>query len=408
VHVEFADHPRQASVVVFEAGGGESNRLVVAREAGGLRIHDDGAPLEIGNGCRRDALHEAWCKVSILHASLGDQDDTFDGPARHVVTVSGDDGNDRLSGAGNLSGGPGDDLLEGGPRGDSLDGGGGSDVLHGGPGGDLLADGDRVETGIGPDLLDGGADRDSVIMERAGPVAVDLLTGGGQGEVGEGDTYLNVEDVGAKAPAVRLLGDGRGNYLIGYGGPTVLDGRTGDDHLSAVSNSRDALRGGPGNDRLDLNLGVLSHSDEPDDISCGPGRDTVEYPIPFQFVPPDCERVTYFDDELSYVLHGRLPSAAARLASVTPAFCSWRRSRPCRTVWAARSANGDPAGTGPLVVRRLQVTRRGGYGHRVALRLLPAGRRLLARHHTVRVRIGRLRDHSIRGGFVMELRLAAK
>jgi hemolysin type calcium-binding protein len=404
VEVVDDDNPHGGPYVQFTGGPGEANRVTVVAQHGGLRIRDDGAPLRVGLRCEQISTNEAVCDPPDLIATLGDRDDTLT-TAKRVVALGGD-GDDTLTTGGVLEGGLGDDVLTAGPKQDDLDGGGGEDVLRAGAGDDYVEDGDGPETGVGPDRIDGGAGADLLsLVPRAAPVQVDLRSTGGQGEQGEGDAYTGIESVRARAPAVELIGNARPNELSGSGGPVDLDGRAGNDTLDAYDGIPHRLRGGLGNDVIALYGGPLN---EPGELSCGPGRDRLDYPDPLQIVPPGCESVAFFDSDPYYELRGRLRSPHAAFAAAASGLCSAWRDTPCRTIWAARQANGKLAGTGPYVAKRVQLTRPGADGTQVDLRLTRYGRRLLRRRHTVLVRVGAVRRGRLRDSFVMRLTLLAK
>jgi hypothetical protein len=132
-----------------------------------------------------------------------------------------------------------------------------------------------------PTCWTGGSDSDTVsYAARARPVSVDLASAGPvNGERGEGDTLIGIENVfGGKADD-RLAGNDANNQLDGAGARDRLIGRGGNDSLS---------RGGGR-------------------ISCGPGQDRVSpfvtnvdviaMPVPARFateraleyLDPDCE-----------------------------------------------------------------------------------------------------------------------
>jgi hypothetical protein len=404
VEVNDEDDPHGGPYVQFTADPGEANRVSVRAQHGGLRIRDDGAPLRVGLRCEQVSPNEAVCDPPDLIATLGDGDDTLTTPKR--VVALGGEGNDTLTTGGALDGGPGDDVLTGGRRQDDLDGGGGTDVLRAGAGNDYLEDGDSPETGVGPDRIDGGAGADRTsLLDRTTPVKVDLRNTTGQGEKGEGDTYISVESVNAHAPAVELIGNNQPNELRGSGGPVVLDGRAGNDSLDAYDGIPHRLRGGLGNDVIALYGGRLNG---PGELSCGPGRDELDYPDPLQIVPPGCESVAFEDFDPYYDLSGRIRSPHAAFAAAARGLCSAWRDTPCRVVWAARQVNGKLGGTGPYVARRVQLTRPGADGTQVDLRLTRYGRRLLRRRHTVLVRLGMVHRGRLQNSFVMRLTLLAK
>jgi Ca2+-binding RTX toxin-like protein len=173
------------------------------------------------------------------------------------------DGNDALSG------GAGDDMLFGGSGDDTLEGGAGADTLNGGRGFDAAsyassatavtvnlltgaasggdAEGD-IFTGIenligsaladtltgdgganvfrpgdGMDIVDGGADNDTVsYADSPLGVSVNLLTGVGVGGDAQGDQLQNIEN---------LIGSSHGDTLTGDGGDNIFAPGAGDDNV---------------------------------------------------------------------------------------------------------------------------------------------------------------------------------
>jgi Ca2+-binding RTX toxin-like protein len=204
--------------------------------------------------------------------------------------LDGSDGNDTLAGdSGNdiLLGGLGDDLLSGGAGADSMVGGDGSDFYDVDDAGDsvsetnadpasggidqvltylaaytlgthvengrILATGaanltgnnldNRLETGIGNNLLDGAGGNDTVsyLYGASSGVSVSLAIVGAQATGGSGsDTLIAIENLGGSNHDDSLTGDGNGNRLSGAQGNDLLNGGAGNDTLD----------GGTGNDRL--------------------------------------------------------------------------------------------------------------------------------------------------------------
>lgn len=308
--------------LVYVAGPGEANRIVIDAEAGtdGFLVTDTGAAIAAGDSCVPVDAHTARCGprsdpdgrarpivVALIDAGDGadelgwtgetrlngarilggEGDDALAAPAsRSSSLVYGGPGNDRLTGAAVddelygedgddelvagladlLYGGPGDDRLTGSRGDDDLDGGEGSDVLRALGGGDELFDNETVPV---RDVLDGGRGRDRVsFLRRRAGVHVDLVTGRG-GEPGEGDALISIRDVvGGRGDDV-LAGDGRGNRISGFGGADRLFGRGGHDELS-IDSGRDTL-------------------------SCGARTDGVfGDPVASVRILPDCERFSRY------------------------------------------------------------------------------------------------------------------
>lgn len=151
------------------------------------------------------------------------------------------DGDDTIrGGAGDdvLLGGRGNDAIIGGNRNDVLRGGAGEDILRGGAGDDSVrggADNDVLRGGNGSDFLSGGDGIDSLF----GDVGNDTLRGG------DGDDSLFGGDQND-----RIAGDNGNDTLNGGGAFDRVFGDAGDDLI--ISTSADFIRGGAGNDQLDL------------------------------------------------------------------------------------------------------------------------------------------------------------
>jgi hemolysin type calcium-binding protein len=217
--------------------------------------------------------------------------------------LMGDAGSDRLLG------GAGDDFLTGG----TLTGGAsGRDAMFGGEGDDFLSDNDvagSCEGGrVGPDTIVGGADSDRVgYISRAEPVVVDLGDPASDGQLGEGDSLTEVEEVYGGCGDDRLIGDDYGNELIGgYGsGRDVMLGRGGPDLIHVTAG--DDAAGESGDDEL-----RMFEEDSSARATCGEGDDrataNVGYAptdgsaaVPGILIPPDCERLhaRYTDENLT-------------------------------------------------------------------------------------------------------------
>ncbi len=177
------------------------------------------------------------------------------------VTLSGGDGNDRLTGGkGNdvLNDGAGNDVLNGGGGDDGLTNSEGRDRLRGGAGNDLLVS-SSIDRG---DLLDGGAGLDNVSFAQAGKsFAVRARVGGTAQRIGadgkvtgpKAHITKNAEDLEGTELDDVLIGDGKDNKLLGRGGADTLLGRGGNDRLDAKYDDQDKLLdGGPGIDRATL------------------------------------------------------------------------------------------------------------------------------------------------------------
>lgn len=148
--------------------------------------------------------------------------------ANEIIGGAGDDVLSGNTSKDSLTGGAGDDLLSGGDNDDRLLGGDGHDRLAGGN------DDDYLDGGSGHDVLDGGDGNDTLI----GGTGNDRLDGGaGEDQLtgGVGDDVIN---------------GGEGNdYLDGGPGSDHVDGGAGDDFIS-LSGGNDVAQGGAGYDNF--------------------------------------------------------------------------------------------------------------------------------------------------------------
>jgi Ca2+-binding RTX toxin-like protein len=163
-------------------------------------------------------------------------------------------GSAAINGTGNelanlLSANSADNLLSGGAGNDTLQGFEGSDKLVGGDGAD------RLIGGVGNDTMDGGAGDDNYLVDTAGDVLVETLTGAAGG-IDRVYSYVSF-NLGANLEHLQLggsqpiqgVGNELGNYLLGNGAANRLEGRSGSDTLNGANGS-DVLMGGAGGDLL--------------------------------------------------------------------------------------------------------------------------------------------------------------
>ena len=212
--------------LLFVAGDGEQNEMTMTQTDAGIEVVDDGAPLLVSDGCQVvDSVH-AFCAAPIeaISVSLGDGDD--DANLRDALAPV------------DLSGGPGDDLVQGGVVANGLQGGEGLDTLLGQSAGDTMAggagddllqafDGDDIATGEdGIDVMTGGAGLDYL----SGGLDEDLVYGGGG------------ED--------RLEGNGGADALIGGPGADGINGGPGADQAFAAEGGADVIDCGIGDDAV--------------------------------------------------------------------------------------------------------------------------------------------------------------
>ncbi len=286
--------PRSPAMVTVEdtSAALEAGRRCAETQPGRVRCEVEllaGIRAELGGG--RDAAKveppgKAACNCVALQGNAGD--DRLSG-GNGVDRLSGGDGDDRLHGrAGNdlLRGDADDDLLRGGKGRDLLFGGStffigdpnppaGSDELRGGTGHDTFDDLDEDSGEIGPDMLVGGRGDDTIrsYEDRKNRVVVDLRRRSGQGEAGEGDSLVNVENVSGGDGDDSITGDADDNALSGgVEGSDRLRGLRGDDLLDASVSLATRAFGGRGND-----IAVVRPYST-GSVRCGRGADHVEEP----------------------------------------------------------------------------------------------------------------------------------
>jgi Ca2+-binding RTX toxin-like protein len=336
----------------FQAAAGERNQITVARRAGDFNhatvfaLHDAGADVQPGTGCTSADARTVLCDASLAFVDAGDGDDTIALPAAYdgfPVRARGGDGNDVLTGAGYLAGGPGRDTItatadpcQPACHRTVLAGGSGDDVLRGSNGNDLLmGDGDGPgwslgydvplsgDAGAGSDVIDGGGGTDTVSYNgRASGVHIDLGAGFERGAGGERDRLTGIENAAGGEGPDSLLGDDHANVLEGDSGDDRIEGRGGDDYLlgylmpdtnedsvgfTQADPGADHLSGGAGDDRLDAGgergdvlsggAGDDTLEDQTNDrgtlvktASCGAGTDVVSFEPHGQLLS-DCERI---------------------------------------------------------------------------------------------------------------------
>lgn len=267
--------------VRFDAAAGQTNNLLITAQ-GRVVTFDDDIAITAGSGCAavvgdptqvtcdlgappialglivnvRDGADTVIDDTAIgLLASGGDGDDTLIGSDTAVDNLRGQAGADSVQGRegdDTVSGGPGADQVSGGSGDDVLDAGAGNDSLLGDSGDDQLQGGDgddELTGGLGADVHDGGAGRDGAFYtERSTGIVADLDGArGDDGEPGEGDSLLRIEDITATIADDVLTGDGGDNTLIGSSGQDTVSGLGGDDYLvggQSEFDGPDALDGG--------------------------------------------------------------------------------------------------------------------------------------------------------------------
>lgn len=267
--------------VRFDAAAGQTNNLLITAQ-GRVVTFDDDVAVTAGAGCAqvsgddtrvtcdlgapalalglvvnvRDGADTVVNDSAIgLLAAGGAGADLLIGSDAAVDQLRGEGGADETAGRGGddtVSGGPGNDRLFGGPGDDLLDGAAGVDFFYGDEGDDLLRGGagnDDMIGGMGADVVDGGPGRDQVsYSERSVGVVADLDDArGDDGEPGEGDSLLRVEDIVGTTQNDVLTGNNSDNSLFGSSGGDLLSGLGGNDYLEGgvtEFDGADSLDGG--------------------------------------------------------------------------------------------------------------------------------------------------------------------
>jgi Ca2+-binding RTX toxin-like protein len=249
----------------FDAAADEANNLLITAQ-GQVVTFDDDVAISAGPGCAavagdptqvtcdlgapaialglvvnvRDGADTVINETAIgLLASGGGGDDTLIGSDTAADDLRGEDDADSVQGRGGentVHGGPGADQVAGGPGRDLLDGGAGNDLLYGEDGDDELLAGDGDDEligGQGADVHNGGAGRDGAFYsERSAGIVADLDNArGDDGERGEGDSLLFIEDITGTSADDVLTGNEDDNSLFGSIGNDIVSGLGGDDYL---------------------------------------------------------------------------------------------------------------------------------------------------------------------------------
>lgn len=140
-------------------------------------------------------------------------------------TASGGDATgDTFSGFEGVEGSALGDTLKAGATGSTLMGGAGADTLTGGAGRDT------VIGGAGADTMNGGGDIDTLSYETSTTwVSVDLNSGQGFGDDGQGDSFTGFENLRGGRASDALYGNAGVNTITGGEGGDYIDGRGGND-----------------------------------------------------------------------------------------------------------------------------------------------------------------------------------
>ena len=232
-------------------------------------------------------------------------------------TIFGNDLANLLDGArGNdsLFGDPGDDTLIGGNGSDTLDGGSGIDRIFGGGGNDTF-----YFSGFS-DHIDGGTGRDTISFQK--------LT---SGITLDNNSWNEVS--GSVTAVEKIIGSQYADW-IEQGGATfqiIIDGGSGNDHLTGDQNTR--LNGGGGNDTIDMGLNVtdvggkvLAFGDSGNDtlfaqeMTGGSGGDTfiLDYTYATHFGPANANAIIHdFQSGIDHIIfRGPVPIESGGLTHI--------------------------------------------------------------------------------------------
>ncbi|MFA9399625.1 MAG: calcium-binding protein, partial [Acidobacteriota bacterium] len=268
------------SGVDYDAVAGETNQVTVARSGPNYVFNESGGVAIVATApCVNLLANVAFCPVAgidSIDVSLLDMNDTASYDASIVAPI------DTI----NLTGGPGNDtLLAEGPTGGDLRGNDGNDTITGGDGDEDVranAGNDTVVTGVGDDLVFDGPGDDIVstgpgrdrLIDDAIANGTDVLDGG----EGLGDSMDSRSRTGSLSMSLNGVADdgeaGEGDNLIGI---EQIDSGSGNDTLTAGSDpvvlrandGDDVITGGPGPDSLD------GGSDD-DTVDGGGGNDFID------------------------------------------------------------------------------------------------------------------------------------
>ncbi len=255
-------------VVVFQAEPGERNAISLTFGPDSAAFTDHAGVIAAAP-CTQVEEKSATCPLTrpdrSFRLSLGGLSD--------IASILGADGRGRPIGGTVLAGGGGDVIH--GPEGATFyEGGPSVDRLEGGAADDVFDEGSRAN---GSDTIIGGGGRDLVTYAGRRRAVVASLDGRrNDGQKGERDRLVDIEDLEGGRGSDRLSGNRRPNTIVGHGGSDRIIGGKSNDRLSAASaqltdgsaRSRDRLGGGTGDD-------LIYGSAGPNVIDAGTGRDTV-------------------------------------------------------------------------------------------------------------------------------------
>jgi Ca2+-binding RTX toxin-like protein len=312
-----------------------------------------------------------------------------------IVGGSGDDTLVAGTGAESFEGAGGDDTLVGNARENWLYGGPGNDRLVGGDGEDMLVG------GSGDDVMEGGGGNDRILewSERSafGPeqrnVPVDESNGNDEAQGGPGDDRI---DLGVGADVIH--GEEGSDSLIGGAGADTVDGEGGNDGLVGGTGP-DHLSGGSGNDRFFAGPQPVAGPyypavpdkgpSGPDAIACGPDDDAAK--IDAADSVNECEKVVLKPNLQVRRAIRRPRGGTASLLVAVPS--------PGRVLLL---------GGGVATSRRTAHASRGGFRASLPVRLRGAARRELRRTGRARVTVRVLYVRRLGGVFAKKRQLTLR
>jgi Ca2+-binding RTX toxin-like protein len=284
----------------FESSGGLDTIAISATNGSDTyTIGQDGSTFQIATGGKTLSIPnlagDLANPIEQIELNLGAGDDVvtigdINNVGATVLRINGEEGNDRISGAGStlgnvrllIDGGTGDDDLTGTNGGDTIVGGDGDDEINGQSGNDTISGGagdDDINAGAGDDFVRGDSDNDNIV----GADGDDTLDGGVGNDVINGDNGRDSITGGfgddsmiGGSQADFISGDTGEDTLIGAGGNDTLDGGRNDDVILGNSGS-DVIRGDHGDDTIVAHRGddTIDGGDGDDMIMAGDGNDAI-------------------------------------------------------------------------------------------------------------------------------------
>jgi Ca2+-binding RTX toxin-like protein len=278
----------QASMVTVPFGDsvsveGDDDADAIALSGNGdeITVVDTGVGgVTAGGGCTQINATTVSCapavgfKFQYYSVALRNGVDSF--VNQNFAQQGGEISGDGATGVKTITGGPVPEFISGGDDSDTLSGGEGNDTFFDGSG-------DIAVGTAGNDTIAGGPGSDSVQYQRDSPAPLSLTLDGiaNDGQAGEADNLLELENIFGGEGDDTIVGDASQNRLLGGLGADTIIGLGGNDELFGDfgSNGRnrgivstepleDTLDGGAGRDGLDCGPGFdLARHDDRDDVS---------------------------------------------------------------------------------------------------------------------------------------------